>query len=147
MCGFFISCCSKKGLRHLTAVSATVGAGNLCSCRRRRSKTGAGPVTMAAGTIIRYNIDPDGGNSSSSNSASPDEGNAGNADAEHESVQSRERYVVMAMMLLLLIIGCALFGMLFWMLSEDLTVIRPAACICFRGRGWRLLLQNSVAIS
>ncbi|XP_070389675.1 uncharacterized protein [Dermacentor albipictus] len=119
MCGFFISCCSKKGLRHLTAVSATVGAGNLCSCRRRRSKTGAGPVTMAAGTIIRYNIDPDGGNSSSSNSASPDEGNAGNADAEHESVQSRERYVVMAMMLLLLIIGCALFGMLFWMLSED----------------------------
>ncbi|XP_072142937.1 uncharacterized protein [Dermacentor andersoni] len=88
---------------------------------------------MAHGTVIRYNIDSDGGNSSSSNSASPvvNERNASGADAEHESVHSRERYVVMAMMLLLLIIGCTLFGMLFWMLSEDLTVMSKQTSIFF----------------
>ncbi|XP_075539585.1 uncharacterized protein LOC142574370 [Dermacentor variabilis] len=137
MCGFFISCCSTKGLRHLTTVSATVGAGNLCSCRRRSSKTGARPATMAAGTVIRYNIDSDGGISSSSNSASlvVNERNAGGAEAEHESVHSRERYVVMAMMLLLLIIGCTLFGMLFWMLSEDRATTR-SCCLYLFPRSW-----------
>lgn len=29
----------------------------------------------------------------------------------------------------------------------SILVLGPAACICFRGRGWRLLLQNSFAIS
>ncbi|KAL3225670.1 hypothetical protein MRX96_025705 [Rhipicephalus microplus] len=79
---------------------------------------------MAHGTVVRYSIGSQGvtGSSSSSESVTPVvERGVG---AENDLGDKSERFAVVTMMLVLLIIGCTLFGMLFWLLSEDRCNIR-----------------------
>ncbi|KAL1468257.1 hypothetical protein MTO96_025565 [Rhipicephalus appendiculatus] len=87
------------------------------SCEREEQ----GSATMAHGTVVRYSIGSQGVTGSSSESVTPvAERSVG---AENDLGDKSERFAVVTMMLVLLIIGCTLFGMLFWLLSEDLAMV------------------------
>ncbi|XP_077511157.1 uncharacterized protein LOC144121684 isoform X4 [Amblyomma americanum] len=113
---------------------ATISAGHLLrtprvgdpSSTKRRPGAGGESADMAAGTVVTYHINSNEDSPSTSSSPSEQRKTQPEEPAEENAAaggESRERWVLMTMSTLLLLIGCSLFAMLFWLLSEDLVAI------------------------
>ncbi|XP_077511158.1 uncharacterized protein LOC144121684 isoform X5 [Amblyomma americanum] len=96
------------------------------SSTKRRPGAGGESADMAAGTVVTYHINSNEDSPSTSSSPSEQRKTQPEEPAEENAAaggESRERWVLMTMSTLLLLIGCSLFAMLFWLLSEDLVAI------------------------